>query len=350
MRRSLLFGSAVLSFLVACVPAAPPSVPGATSAPPAAAPAPNLTPTPAGLGAGRSPRRAAIAEPTAAPGVFPRKVIDLNGEVVIPRKPMRIHTLSVGYDEITFRLVDPSRVVAVGSVSANPDFSNIPELASQVPNKVGRNAEQIVALNPDLVVASPFANKDLLKQLQDAKVPLVVADLVSSVDAHTENIRFLAYLYGEEERGAQLVTEVEERIGRLNAVSARRTPAERPRAIVLSGGQTINAAGSGTTEGGILELAGTRNAAAEAGVVGNKAFALESLPDIDPDVVVVAEANPDKPSLLPRLREHPVVGQTRAFKENRVVVIRSSLLTTLSHWNVVGAEQLSRFVYPDDWR
>jgi iron complex transport system substrate-binding protein len=348
-----LVAVALLALATACAPGrASPASPsgGGRCAPTAAAPAPTPVATPEGFGAARSPRVAAIPEPRAARGQFPRTVRDVNGEVVIPARPQRIHTLSVGFDEITFRLVDPARVVAVGTVTASPEFSNVVAEAAQVPHKVGRNAEQIVALGPDLVVASPFANRDLVAQLQTARVPLVVADLVSSTDAHADNIRLLAYLYGEEERGEALVREVAERVERLAAVARDRPLTQRPRAIVLSGGQTITAAGSGTLEGGVLELAGARNAAAEAGVAGNKTFALEALPDAHPDWLVVAEATPDRPTLLPRLQQHPVVAALPAMRDGCVVVVKSSLITTLSHWNVAGAEQLSRAFYTGEPR
>lgn len=357
-----LLGLASLILATACTPTAPPEPASPTRAastvpalsPVAAAPSPSAAvavpspsvgPTPI-VGAARSPRVAVVAEPRAAAGQFPRTVRDVNGLHTIAAKPVRIHTLSVGYDEMTLRLVDPSRVVAIGSVTANADFSNVSELTSGIKGRVGRNSEEIVAQSPDLVVASPFANKDLLAQLQQAKVPLVIADLVSSVDAHEENIRFLAYLYGEEEKGEALIREVNQQVDRLKASTAGRPLSSRPSAIVLSGGQTVNAAGSGTTEGGILELAGARNAAAEAGVNGNATFALEALPDLKPDFIVVTEANPEKPTLLPMLRSHPVVGALPAFREGRVIVVKSSLMTTLSHWNVLGAEQLNRAFYP----
>jgi iron complex transport system substrate-binding protein len=318
-------------------------------APPTTAPAAKPTPAPSPVvGAARSPRQAVIVEPRAAPGVFPRTLRDVNGDLVLTAPPRRIHTLSVGFDEITFRLVDPDRIVAVGTVTANRDFSNVADQAAGVPNKVGRDAEQIVALMPDLVVASPFANADLMRQLRAAGVPLFVADLVSSASAQADNIRLLAYLYGAEERGEALVSEVESSIARVRAVADRHR-AEPPSAIILSGGQTVSAAGSGTTEAGVLELVGVRNAAADAGVVGNKDVSLEALPDMRPDFVVVAEVNPERPTLVPRLREHPVVGALPALQtKGRLVVIRSSLLTTLSHWNVVGAEQLSRAFFPGD--
>jgi ABC-type Fe3+-hydroxamate transport system substrate-binding protein len=64
--------------------------------------------------------------------------------------------------------------------------------------------------------------------------------------------------------------------------------------------------------------------------------------------VVVTEANPERPTLLPRLRDHPVVGALPAFRNNRVFVVKSSLLSTLSQWNVIGAEQLNRDLYPGE--
>jgi len=308
---------------------------------------PPQAPTPV-LGAARSPRQATIVQPRAAAGAFPRQVRDAYGDVIIPAKPQRIHTLSVGYDEITFRLVDLSRVVAVGNSTANPEFSNVADDAVRVHARVGRDAEQILALGPDLVVASPFASPDLLKQLRDARVPLVVADLVSSVDAQADNIRFLAYLYGEEERGEALVSEVGQRIARLNAVVERHPRDRRPGVVVLEGGQTITAAGGGTTEDGVLQLAGARNAAAEAGIIGNRDISLEAVPELRPDYVVVTEGNPERPTLLPKLRENPALSTLAVFRENRVFVVKASLLSTLSHWNVAGAEQLNRALYPGE--
>ena len=64
---------------------------------------------------------------------------------------------------------------------------------------------------------------------------------------------------------------------------------------MLQGGQSITAAGSGTLEDGAPTLAGARNAAAEAGIVGNKDFSLEALPDLGPSFIVVAEPDPSHP-------------------------------------------------------
>ena len=64
--------------------------------------------------------------------------------------------------------------------------------------------------------------------------------------------------------------------------------------------------------------------------------------------MVVSEGNPDQPVFLPRLRDDPVISTLPAFRNNRVLAMRSSLLNTLSQWNVAGAEQLNRALYPGE--
>lgn len=291
-------------------------------------------------GIDRSPRQARIIEPT--PG-WPRKVRDANGPITIVAKPARIHTLSVGFDEITFRLVDPSRIVAVGRSTTNPELSNVADLARQIPRQVGRDAEEIVALEPDLVVASPFASADLIAQLRAARITVVVADLVGSVDGEEENIRLLAYLYGEEERGETLIQELRGQIDRITTALAKEPSQTKPRVLLLEGSFT---AGRGTTEDGILNLAGATNAAAAAGIVGSREISAEGLVVIDPDIIVLADPQPSGPSLSDPLLQQPGVQGLRALQERRIVRIKWSLVSTLSHWNVIGAEQLARAFHP----
>ena len=269
-------------------------------------------------------------------------VEDASGRVTIPSKPMRIHTLSVGYDEITFRLVEPSRIIAVGQSTANPELSNIAAAAQAIPNRVGRNAEEVVALQPDLVVASPFSNRDLVERLRTAGIPLVVADLVSSVEAHEENIRFLAYLYGEEARGEALIQEIRDRLQRLDQTVSQQT-GPRPRVLLLTG---TSAAGSDTNEDGLLRLAGAANAAAEAGINGHREISLEGFHAIDPDVIILAESDADRPASISLLLQNPALQSLRAIRDQRIIRMKWSLVTTLSPWNIVGAEEIARDLYP----
>ncbi len=293
-----------------------------------------------------APKAAAVASATQA---WPRQVKDAEGQLIeIKEKPVRIHTLSVGYDEITMRLVGPERFAAVGSVTVNPLYSNIVEQANQVALKVGRKSEDVLAARPDLVVASPFANKDLVKQLKEAGITVVVSNLQDSIDGHAENIRFLAHLYGEEEKGEALIKEVSDRLARIEAVVGKKPAEQRPRVISLS--DKLNTPGKNTTMGGIITRAGGINAAAEAGLDRWQQITLEKVVELKPDVILVAEAQPGQKDFGKELLGHPSLQNVPAIKNKRIYALPSPLTSTLSHWNVRGAEELAKLLWPEDFK
>lgn len=307
----------------------------------AGVPSPSAPPTPYAGPTGKT----RILDATAG---WPRRVDTSHGVVTIAQKPQRIHTLSVGFDEITFRLVDLSRIVAVGTSTANPDISNVADLAAQVPLRVGRNAEQVIAAKPDLVVAPPTANADLVKALEGAGLIVVLADLLTGVDAHEPNIRLLAYLYGEEARGEQLVGEVRDQLAKVDGVVTRKDPLARPRVLMLSG--KVSAAGAGSNEDGIIRRAGGVNVAAEAGITGNKDISVEAIPAMRPDVLVLVESDPARPVLQQLIVANPALQEIAAIKNGRVAALPQRYLTTLSQWNVRGVQELARIFYPTDFR
>lgn len=294
-----------------------------------------------------SSARTVATETTAK--LWPRQVKDAEGNMIeIKAKPMRIHTLSVGYDEITMYLVGPERFAAVGSSTANPLYSNIAEQAKMVATKVGRKSEDVLAAKPDLVVASPFANKDLVQQLKEAGLTVVVSDLQDSLEGHASNIRFLAYLYGEEEKGEALIKEVTERLNRLEAVLGKRPQDQRPKVISLT--DKLNTPGKNTTMDGIIRRAGGINAAADAGIDQWQLITLEKVVEVKPDVILVRDAEPGKKDFGKELLAHPSLQNVPAIMNKRVYSLPSSITSTLSHWNVRGAEELARLLWTEDFK
>lgn len=288
--------------------------------------------------ASTSGRKSRIIEPT---GGFPRKIQAVNGVIEIKQKPQRIHTLSVGYDEITFRLVEASRIVAVGQSTADPTLSNVADLAGQVPLKVGRNAEQVIAAKPDLVIATPFSNKDLLKQLQDAGLTVAVTDLVDSIEGHAENIRLLAYMYGEEQKGEELVKEVSDKLAQLDSIVAKQT--KKPRVLLLQNNAFVS--GEGSTGDGIIKRAGAINVAAESGISGTKQISLESIIKLNPDYIIIPGTPETNPKGFEQINASPALSEVPAVKNKNYFGVTSTYITTLSHWNVRGVEELIKKLY-----
>lgn len=313
-------------------------------------------PTPTAIATPVSPTRA--PDPFAGvPGIvdptnhgWPREVEGLNGRVTIAAKPLRVHTVSLGHDEMTYALVPAERVVAVGKFTQKPEHSNVAELAQRVEG-IGRDPEQIVAQNPDIVIASPFAKEDLLKALENVGIPVVQTELHNDPEGRIQDILFLGYVYGEEERALALAAEVRARHDALTAVTDTKPVASRPRVLSMASySDTISVAGAGSTEGSIIAAAGGVNAAAEAGIERHKPTSQEGIIAMRPDIIILPQpAEGRGEEFKQELLSDPSLAEVPAIKEGRVYLVPPRLFTTLSFWNIRGAEELAKLLWPEDF-
>lgn len=277
---------------------------------------------------------------------WPREVEGLNGVVSIPAKPLSIITASVGHDEMTLAIVPIERLVAVGSSSKNVTYSNVADLL-QEKAEITRDPETIIAQEPDIIVTSPFFSADGIAALSKAGIPVIQTELTQGPEARINNILLMGYIYGEEERAVAFAAEVRERyeslIGVTGAVEAQ------PRVLALTQyGDKIWTAGKDSTEGGVITAAGGLNVAAEAGIEGNQTTSLEGVIAMNPEVIVIAQpvefgANEFRQSLL----DNEALAELPAVKNEAIYVVESKHFTTLSYWNIRGAEDLARILWPD---
>ncbi|MEE9284368.1 MAG: ABC transporter substrate-binding protein [Dehalococcoidia bacterium] len=281
---------------------------------------------------------------------WPREVEGLNGRVTIVAKPQRIVTLSVGHDEMTYALVPAHRVVAVGSSTKNPTYSNVAALAQDLPT-ISREPEVILAQEPDIMVTSPFVGADVVQALSNAGLTVVQTSLENDPRARIDNILLLGYIYGEEERALELASEVQARFEALRAVVAVKPDRARPRVMAATRyTDKIYTAGAGSTEGGIIDAAGGVNVAAEAGLVRNPIISLESIIAMEPEVIFIPQplefgAEEFRQDLL----SDPVLAEVPAIADRRVYVVPGILFTTLSFWNLRGAEELAKILWTEDF-
>lgn len=278
---------------------------------------------------------------------WPRTVEVANGRVTVRAQPERIHTTSVGLDEVVYALVPRERVVAVGRSTRDPGFSNVAGLAQDAP-VVGRDPEEIAAQRPDIVltVPGPLFRPEQVKALEELGITVVSLEQDRTIPGRMRDILLVGYLLGEEERAVELAGEVERRYRELQAVVGGR--AGRPRVLPLTRfGEGYEAAGAGSTQDGIIQAAGGVNAAAEAGLTGAQRVSLESIIAMAPDVIVVTMPEESGEQVRQDLLREPVLQAVPAVRDGRVYVIPAPYTYTLSYWNLRGAEELAKRLWPD---
>ena len=277
---------------------------------------------------------------------WPRTVDALNGRVTIAAKPQRILTVSLGHDEVTYALVPPTRVVAVGEFTKRDESSNVAHLAKGLPS-VTRDPERVASFSPDIVIASAFSRPELVASLNNAGILVVQTELNNHFEGRINDILLMGYIYGEEERSLEFVTEVKNRYKQLTAFTAGKT-GPKPRVISLASfSDKIYTAGKDSTEGEIIEMAGAINAAAEAGLAHNPVISLESVIAMNPDYIFVAQPEPSAGEFIRQLLSNKVLAEVPAIKNNRIYFAVPKYFTTLSFWNLRGAEETAKTIWPE---
>lgn len=327
------------------LPTAAPTNTPAPTATPRSVPTSTSTPTPPPL----------VGQLTGVPGIvdptnlsWPRQVEGLNGIVEIPAKPQRIITASVGHDEMVLAIVPNERLVAVGSATQNQTYSNVADLVQDKP-QISRDPETIIAQNPDVVVTSPFFSMEGIEALNRVGIPAIQTQLDHDAEARINNILFLGYILGEEARALEFAKEVRDRYKALVAVTGQKQ--DRPRVLALTSySDNLWVAGANSTEGSVIEAAGGVNAAADQGVEGNQTTSLEGVIAMNPDVIIIAQpVEFGAEEFRERLRSDQALQEIPAIRDDRVHVVESKHFTTLSYWNIRGAEDLARVLWTDDF-
>ena len=329
-------------------PAAPTTVPTVVpTAVPSPVPAPITVPTPTSEPATKSLENVrGIVDPTNLG--WPREVEGLNGIVSIPAKPQRIITASIGHDEITLALVPRDRLVGVGNISKNSTYSNIASVVQDIA-EISRDPETIIAQAPDVLVTSPFFSAEAIEALSKTGIPVVQTELKQNPEARINSILFMGYIFGEEERAIEFAAEVSNRHESLVAVTGKADI--KPKVLALTQySDKLWVAGGNSTEGGVISAAGGINVAEEAGIEENQTTSLEGVIAMNPDVIVIAQplefgAEEFRRSLL----ANEALAEIPAIKNNQVHIVEGKHFTTLSYWNIRGAEDLARILWPEDF-
>ena len=238
------------------------------------------------------------------------------------------------------------RLAAVGSVSKDATYSNVAHLVQDKP-EISRDPEVIVTREPDVIVTSPWFPADTIEALTAVGIPAIQTALKQGLTEQINNILFIGYILGEEERALAFAAEISERYETLTAVTA--SFEQKPTVLALTNySDNLWTAGGGSTEGGVIVAAGGINVAEEAGIEGNQITSLEGVIAMNPQVIIIPQpaefgAGEFKDSLL----TNEALANVPAIRDNQVHVVESKHFTTLSHWNILGAEFLARILRPD---
>jgi iron complex transport system substrate-binding protein len=198
-------------------------------------------------------------------------------------EPPRIASINLCTDQLLATLADPSQILGLSPYSRDRARSWDPAIAAQFP-KLSGEAEDVLILKPDVVVAGRFTKRATRELLKEKGLRVVEFDAARSLDDVKKQIRQMGDLVQHPERATA-------EIKRLDAAMAhaREVVSRKPyRVLALSRRGWVSGGDSLTSS--LLATAGLSNAAADLGYKLGGFASLEAIVSLKPDFLLVSDA------------------------------------------------------------
>jgi iron complex transport system substrate-binding protein len=266
---------------------------------------------------------------------------DMGREVTLPRRVQRIVSLAPANTEILFAVGAGAQVVGIDA------YSNYPPETAQVA-KVGDylqvSAESVVALNPDVVLASSL-HRQLVEQLEQLGKRVLVVE-PATFEALYNDIATVGRITGHEQNASQVVQAMRAKLAEI-ADKLKGLPASgRPVVWYEVWDDPLMSAGPGTYIGQVIELAGGVNVAKEAET---------DYPIISPEFVVASNPGVIIWPIFEGAREltagslsgRPGWAGISAVREGRIYSIDADIISRGGPRLADAAMEMARLLHPD---
>lgn len=270
---------------------------------------------------------------------FPVTVKDgLGNEVLIPKEPQRIVSLSPSNTEILFALGLKDRIVGVTNYCDYP-----PEARKK--EKVGGysdpNLEKIISLDPDLVVAGDRHDK-IAKELKDLSVPVLVVNPQNLADT-LAMIEKVGIATGQRAEAQEIVEDIRNKIDGVKAKLKGVTL--KPRVYYEIWYSPLVSVGPNTVIDDIITLCGGVNVTGDAPTQWPQ-YSEEALIAKNPDVIIHSYSHGD-------LKEANIEGRQggwqdlNAIKNRRIYVVDADVANRPGPRITQAIDEFARAIHPE---
>ncbi len=214
-------------------------------------------------------------------------------------RPRRIVSLNPCLDAILVEVANREQIAALSHYSRIARQSAIYDLAMSLPQTHG-TGEEIIALQPDLVLSSRHGARATRTALERLGIPMALFDVPSTVEESLVQVREVAAAAGFAHRGEALASRIQTAIN-----AARPDNPRRLKALVYQ--PNGFAAGHGTLMSEMMELAGFENVAGRYGIGKWGNVSVEHILANPPEVLLSGSLSPSVRTWSERMMRHPAL-------------------------------------------
>ncbi|MEM8934956.1 MAG: ABC transporter substrate-binding protein [Pseudomonadota bacterium] len=217
-------------------------------------------------------------------------------------KPARIVSINLCTDQMLLELARPEQILSVSFLAADPISSTVADKAATIPTNRG-GAEEILALDPDLVLAGSFTTRQTVRLLRNLGIPVAEFAPAQSIAAVKENYKEIGDLIGAAGKAEAFNKRIDDAVAHV----ASTTTENDPKLVFADYGVNGFTSGKGSLIAELATLAGFTPLADALALKGARRLSIEQLLHHRPDLLDLGAASYAAPALSTDALRHPAL-------------------------------------------
>ena len=215
-----------------------------------------------------------------------------------PAVPQRIVSINLCADQLVLALADRGQIAGLTKNATDAEMSGEAAKAHGIP-LLSNSAEQILAIEPDLIIGMPASRSAALRALPKQSYPLLDLATANTVDEIYTSIRETAAAVGHPERGTALIARMQGELAGLPKPGKGRVAAYYQRRGYMTG--------TGTLIDELMTRVGLVNLAGKLGKPPLSQLSLEEMVAAEPDFLIVESATDKVTDQGSEMLHHPAL-------------------------------------------
>ena len=254
------------------------------------------------------------------------KELTYNGQTyTVPKDPQKIAVLSNSVLSMLYA-VDGKAISRVSTTDALPPEIEALPVLGQTANI---NMEQLLGLNPDLVLGLENQHKKYESQLQSSKIPTVLINY-DGIKDNVPLIKFLGALTNHEDKATTLANTYESNVNKVKDAVKAQQPARV--AVLRATGKGVTAETDAAITASMVKDLGMTNVVSahldKTTTDKTVPYSLETLAADNPDIIFVVTMGKEEEitkAMKKAMTDNPAWANLKAVQNNRVVYLPSKL-------------------------
>lgn len=270
-------------------------------------------------------------------------------EFNVPKEVNTIISTAPSNTEVLVALGLADKLVAVDKYSAD-----VEGISEELPKIDFRNpdAEAIIALNPDIVIASghnKVGDEDPFALIKEAGIPVAYIPSSYSIDGIYGDIEFIANLTGTEKEGEELINSMKEDVESIKAIGDTITD-KKSVYFEIGAGSGPYTFGNETFLNEMIETIGATN------IFGDESSWItvtpEAVIDANPDVILANSPGTNEAGLtaIEDIESRDGWDTITAVQNGDVYSIDNNASSRPSQNVIKALKEIARAIYPDEYK